>query len=356
MPIRRGFASSVALVPDISISPVTNFNQSLATFNAVVNPNGYTTSVTFQYSTGTTWIDSGTVSNITGDSQSVHFNQSSLLTGTEYRVRAVATNQIGSATTSNAFFNTWSFQVYERTTSGGTTFTIPTVTPTGGSPVAVTIFDIIMFGGGGGGYAGGGGGGASVSLESRSVTGSRSITTSVGAGGSNFNLFVDPDTNAVAGGNTTVSGDITTITATGGNAATLDPGSSGNGNGGGGSAIFDYTPGDKFNTNNFAYGGGGGAGGVGGNGTANSSGTTGGTGGTGVSITRGGVTIAGGAGGGASTSAMFGSGDDGGPHTLGVRGTNNTYGSGGNGYPIDGTVSAQAGYIRFRYYAASALA
>jgi hypothetical protein len=36
----------------------------------------------------------------------------------------------------------------------------------------------------------------------------------------------------------------------------------------------------------------------------------------------------------------------------GSRGSNNSYGSGANG---DGT-AAQAGYIRFRYYAASALA
>jgi hypothetical protein len=187
MPIRRGFAaSSVALIPDISISPVSNFNQSLATFNAVVKPNGYTTSVQFQYSTDeTTWTNSGTVSSITGNSQSVYFNQSSLSVGTIYFVRAVATNQIGSATSLTTAFATWSLRTYTKTTAGDALVEIPSVTPTGGSAIAPSIYEMLVYGGGGSAaYGGGGGGGYRLSASTQSNTGgTQSVTIRVGAGG-----------------------------------------------------------------------------------------------------------------------------------------------------------------------------
>lgn len=60
MPIHRGsVASSVGPPPIITIGSVTNYNQSIATLNATVNPNGYTGSVLFQYkkSVDSTWLN-----------------------------------------------------------------------------------------------------------------------------------------------------------------------------------------------------------------------------------------------------------------------------------------------------------
>jgi hypothetical protein len=352
MAIRHGIvASSVALPPSVTIDAVTNFNQNIATFNATVNPNGYTTSVKFQYkkTADSTWTDGETITGLTGGSQSVYSNQTGLNgygdNGGIYDVRALATNSVDTTTSGTASFTTWALQVYERSTSGGTTFTIPTVTPTGGSVVAVSILDIIMFGAGGGasgtGGSGGGGGGYQ-SVSSRSLTGSRSITTSVGLAGSG---------DGSNGGNTTITGDITSLTANGGNGSsnsTFTAGSSGNGNAGGVYATYD-PDGSGKGLANTAFGGGGGAGAVGNNGVANASGTFGGNGGAGVSITLGGVTRAGGAGGGGGTSVPQPVGTT----SDGSRGANNSYGSGANGHSSS---TAQDGYIRFRYYAASALA
>jgi len=356
MRVKGIIASSVrpASAPTVTISSTTNFNHSIATFNGTVSANGaVTTTIKFQISTdNSNWSDATggtTISNTSSQSVSVYYNATGLSVGTLYYVRLVATNSAGTSNSSSTSFTTWALQVYERSTSGGTTFTIPTVTPTGGSAVAVSILDIIMFGaGGGGGVGGGAGGGGYQSVSSRSMTGSRSITTSVGAGG------VGGTSGITNGGNTTLTGDLTTLTASGG-AASNDgaglAGSSGNGNAGGSTASYDPDGGGK-GLPNFAYGGGGGAGGVGGNGVANASGTFGGNGGTGVSVTLGGVTRAGGAGGGGSTFV---------PQPVGTTadgsvGSNNTYGSGGTANYGAGGSAGQAGYIRFRYYAASALA
>lgn len=348
-------ASSVqsATAPTVTISSTTNFNQSIATFNGTVSANGaVTTTIKFQISTdNSNWSDATggtTISNTSSQSVSVYYNATGLSAGTLYYVRLVATNSAGTSNSSSTSFTTWALQVYERSTSGGTTFTIPTVTPTGGSAVAVSIYDIIMFGGGGGGgiFVGGGGGGYQ-NVSSRSLSGSRSVTTSVGSAGAAVDI--NAGTNPTVGGNTTITGDLTSLTANGGGAdtgANNIAGASGNGNAGGSNATYDYTPGDSKGYTNTAYGGGGGAGAVGGNGVANSSGTYGGNGGAGVSITSGGVTRAGGAGGGGAASNL-----DGGPSANGSQGANNTYGSGGNT-----GIAGQAGYIRFRYYASSALA
>ncbi len=348
-------ASSVqsATAPTVTISSTTNFNQSIATFNGTVSANGaVTTTIKFQISTdNSNWSDATggtTISNTSSQSVSVYYNATGLSAGTLYYVRLVATNSAGTSNSSSTSFTTWALQVYERSTSGGTTFTIPTVTPTGGSAVAVSIYDIIMFGGGGGGgYYVGGGGGGHHDVSSRSLSGSRSVTTSVGGGGSGGDAgnSIPP----TVGGNTTITGDLTSLTANGGGADTASSNvapSSGNGYPGGSNASYDYAPGDKFGFTNTGYGGGGGAAGNGGNGTANASGTSGGNGGVGISITSGGVTRAGGAGGGGLALTF-----DGGPNTAGSQGSNNTYGSGGNA-----ASAGQAGYIRFRYYAASALA
>lgn len=348
MAIRHGIvASSVALPPTVTLNAASNFNQELATLNATVDANGYSTTVKFQYSTASnfssyTEVNAATTP-ITGQAVSSYANITGLSTNTTYYFRCVATNDAGTTTSSSLSFITWALQVYERSTSGGTTFTIPTVTPTGGSAAAVSIYDIIMFGGGaGGGYGAGAGGGGSQNVSSRSMTGSRSITTSVGGGGTG-----DTGSGATSGGNTTLTGDLTSLTASGGNAN----GTSGNGNGAGSFVQYDPDGGGK-GIPNAAYGGGGGAGAVGGNGNATASITQGGTGGAGVSITSGGVTRAGGAGGGGAAYEYQATS---GGQVQGVGGSNNSYGSGGNS-AFNGGSAGQAGYIRFRYYAASALA
>jgi len=352
MAIRHGIvASAVALPPTVSLSAASNFNQEIATLNATVDANGYSTTVKFQYSTASnfssyTEVNAATTP-ITGQAVSSYANITGLSVNTTYYFRCVATNDIGTTTSSSLSFTTWNIQVYERTTSGGTTFTIPTVTPTGGSAVAVSIYDIIMFGaGGGGGTGGGGGGGGYQNVASRSMTGSRSITTSVGAAGT----YDSSTGSGFAGGNTTLTGDLTSLTANGGggaNASTGTAGASGNGNSGGSNVGYD--DGNVKTIDNFGYGGGGGAGGVGANGSANSTNGYGGNGGVGVSITSGGVTRAGGAGGGGAGYLGLSQG------VNGSRGSNNTYGSGGNS-SYGGGGNGQDGYIRFRYYAASALA
>lgn len=349
MAIRHGIvASAVALPPTVSLSAASNFNEKQATLNATVSANGYSTTVKFQYSTAFdfssfTEVNAATTP-ITGQNISSYANITGLSVNTTYYFRCVATNDIGTTTSSSSSFVTWALQFYERSTSGGTTFTIPTVTPTGGSTVAVSILDIIMFGGGAGaGTLGGAGGGGSQNVSSRSMTGSRSITTSVGAGGAGTTGDGNP------GGNTTLTGDLTSLTASGGGAGNSSTGgSSGNGNGGGTAVSFDADGGGK-GLPNTGHGGGGGAGAVGGNGAADANNGYGGTGGAGVSITSGGVTRAGGAGGGGAGYLGISQGVD------GSRGSNNTYGSGGNSNINEGS-AGQAGYIRFRYYAASALA
>lgn len=339
-----------ATAPTVSISSTTNFNQNIATFNGTVSANGaVTTTIKFQISTngGSTWFDATggtTISNTSSQSVSVYYNATGLSEGTSHKVRLTATNSAGTSTTTatTGDFTTWALQVYERSTSGGTTFTIPTVTPTGGSAVAVSILDIIMFGAGGGAQGSGGGGGASYESSSLSMTGSRSITTSVGAGG------IGSDTGGVggatAGGGTTLSGNLSagTQTASGGGVGsivannTTYAGTSGSGYTGGRNNYYER---DK-NNSWAGYGGGGGAEGYGNNGYAVDGYGAGGSGGDGVSITLGGVTRQGGAGGGGN-----------GTNANGSVGVYNSYGSGGTV-----TGAGQAGYIRFRYYAASALA
>ena len=339
-----------ATAPTVSISSTTNFNQNIATFNGTVSANGaVTTTIKFQISTngGSTWFDATggtTISNTSSQSVSVYYNATGLSEGTSHKVRLTATNSVGTSTTTatTGDFITWSLQPYERSTAGGTTFTIPTVTPTGGSAVAVSIYDIIMFGGGGGGQSSGGGGGASYQSSSLALTGSRSVTTSVGAAG------IGTDTGgfggATAGGSTTISGDLSagTQTAAGGGVGSFladnsqRAGTSGASYIGGINAYYER---DKNNAW-IGCGGGGGAGGNGNNGYAVDGYGAGGNGGIGVSITLGGVTRQGGAGGGGN-----------GTNANGSVGVYNSYGSGGTV-----TAAGQAGYIRFRYYAASVLA
>jgi hypothetical protein len=349
MPIRRGsFSGGVALVPDVTIGATNNFNQAIATFNATVNPNGYTTSVQFQYSTnGSSWTNSGTVSNITGNSQSVYFNHdgaisglSYLAVGTFYYVRAVATNQIGSTTSSNTTFTTWSLKTYANGTAGSYTVSIPGVTPTGGSPVAMTVYNIFIAGGGGGAGTGGGGAGGYRALSSRTFSNgsNQDLTVAIGGGGAARS----------AGGTTSISGTYwTTLSAGGGAGGAYNPpygGSGGNQGSGDGSTTggVGYSNLDKNSNpdpNNYSYGGGAGWGGNGGNGGDILDGPfRPGNGGPGATTTYGGYT---GGAGGRAYSVMAG---------TGAYGSNGTYwaGYGSGGQAIDG--AGVVGLVYFQYY------
>jgi hypothetical protein len=342
MPIRHGLvASSVALPPTISISSTTNYNQAIATFNAVVNPNGYTTSVKFQYSTdGSTWTDSGTVTGITGGSQSVYYNHdgatpglSYLSVGTFYYVRAVSTNSIGTTTSSNTTFTTWSLKTYANGTAGSYTVSIPGVTPTGGSPVQMTVYNIFISGGGGGaGYSGGGAGGyRALSYRTFSNGSNQDLTVVIGGGGGA----------QAAGGTTSISGTYWTSLSAGGGGAGSPAAASAGGALGTGDASYaggaGYVAVDKNGNPDYTYwAAGGGAGWAGAGGAASVYPFVGGNGGPGAVTTYGGYT--GGAGG-------RGYGTDS-PN----YGSNGTYwaGYGSGGEAING--AGVVGLVYFQYY------
>jgi len=348
-----------ASAPAITINSTTNFNQDRATFNATVNPNGATTSVKFQYSlNGSSWTDSGTVSNITGGSQSVFHNHSSpaLSVGTLYYVRAVATNSAGTTNSSSTTFTTWSVKTYRNgpsgsndTLTGSQTFTIPTITPTGGTQVIPTVLNLLVAGGGGGGKTGwydGGGGGGYRSTSSRAFsdtsTTTLSITIGAGAGASG------------TGGTSTISAsNFTSLSATGGNPSTDDGALTGTGGSTPANDNSAYSGGSgpsQFSKDVYSISGGGGAG-AGGNGTNGTAGSdpwnaTGGNGGAGYYYSTGNFNV--GPGG-------YGSADASGSETNGSLGANSAainsvgpYGKGGNGPAGSGTI----GVVFFQYYAA----
>lgn len=324
-----------AIAPSVTINAVTNFNQDRATFNATVNPNGATTSVQFQYSTnGSSWTNGSTISGLTGGSQSVYSNQTSLSVGTLYYVRAVGTNSAGSTTSGNASFTTWSLQTFDKT-SGTHTFYIPTITPTGGSAITPYIYYVMMFGGGGGGSDGGGGGGSYYQVSSLTVGGNGGVYVEVGGGGLNTGAGGTSYLHGWNGGSLS-TGNLTVAGGGGGSfSAGGRTGYSGNGNPGG---INSYTSGKNFV--HYGSGGGGGANGWGNDGFSNEYAGYGGNGGAAITLSQGGVSRTGGAGGGGTGSHGWGSTPS------------SSYGTGGSGYNVYGG----AGMVYFRYYAASALA
>jgi hypothetical protein len=330
--------------PSITINSTTNFNQDRATFNATVNPNGATTSVKFQYkkNADSVWTDGATISGLTGGSQSVYSNQTGLTgygtTGGIYNVRAIATSSVDTITSGSTSFTTWSIKTYTKSTSGTDSLTVPTITPTGGSAIAPSVYSLLVIGAGGGASIAGGGGGTysnpgTVTCSSGTST---TINISVGAGGTagTWTGAEESSTNGGAGGASQVSGAITTYTANGGGGGSKSVfvdtgygGSSGSGNPGGAAAIFV-----SKSTVAYAGGGGGGQGGAGGNATANSDTTGyGGQGGAGVVVS--GYTLGGGG---------YGAG------------TNGTYGQGANyggyGYGGNYVTAGAAGLVTFTYY------
>jgi hypothetical protein len=337
MPLRRGLvASSVALAPTVSVSSVTNFNQNRATLNGTVSANFYTTTtVKFQISTdNSNWSDATggtTISNTSSQNVSVFYNATGLANGTLYYVRLVATTSVGTTNSSSTSFTTWALRTFDKTTSGTWNFTIPTITPTGGSVIAPSITSVQLVGGGGGGYNQGGGGGGGAGYSSASLTfasgSSTAISAVVGAGGGA----------ASAGGSSSISN--LGVSAAGGGGASTDVyngrgGSSGSGNLGG----VGYGANDKGGAL-IAWAGGGGGGNTGAGGNGDGTFEAGGAGGGASSATYGGGTFGGG-----------GGGD--GRNSNGASGGGN-YGVGGNG---EGSGSGSPGRVYFQYFADSVLA
>jgi hypothetical protein len=353
MPIRRGVvAASITELPTVSIGSVTNFNQERATFNATVSANYQSTTVKFQYNTTNNFSSftevTATGSPVTGQSVAVYFNATGLSVGTTYYVRAVISNGIGTVTTSSTSFTTWSLKTYAKTTAG--TFTndvhLQTITPTGGSAITPSIFNIFFFGGGGGG-AGGGGGGGGYYINTGTVSATSAVssylTITVGGGGAAGDFSTS--TNAGAGGTTTISGSsFSTLTATGGGGGLGNNGniSSGGASGSGTSASYAGGTGSITSTGSgksivyyTAAGGGGG------NFTAGENGHTAGNG-YGGSGGFGGQAFGyyGGSGGGGSGSTANGTGN-----RILFDATPGVYGCGG-GPNAAGT----AGMCYFQYY------
>lgn len=348
MPIRHGLvASSVALLPTVSLLAANNFNESRATLNATVSGNFYPTTVKFQYNTTNnfssfTEVNAATTP-ATGQSISSYANITGLSANTTYYFRCVVTNAIGTATSSSLSFVTWNLKTYANGTPGSYSLTLPTVTPTGSSAVMPSIYNVFMFGGGGGGGANGGGGGGAgyrlVSSRAFSSTSNTVLSMSIGSGGG-------PNS---AGGSTTISAaNFTSITAGGGGGGASPPASGYSGavyglnNGGGlGSGDTSHAAGTGaafYNTKSgelSQWGGGGGAG-------------IGGAGGGGFDTSY--ATASGGGNGGAGGSAYGYNGGTGGggagSFTSGSQGSPQGYGSGGGG----GASTGSGGLIYFQYY------
>jgi len=183
----------------------------------------------------------------------------------------LSTDASGAATTNGVTYNVYAFK------TTGTSYTVNY------SCAGDTIIYVLAVGGGGGGgaYGCGGGGAGGVVMTPAYISGSGTITISVGSGGSGASGSPGAGT---VGGSTTVTMNSTTIIAGGGGASgtnTLQNGSvnGGSGAGGLGGANYNYAAGNAVNTNNnyankggapwpttggdSAGGGGGGAGTVG---------------------------------------------------------------------------------------------
>jgi hypothetical protein len=331
---------TTSALPTVVLNATTNFNENRATVNATISANFASSAVTFEVSTngGSTWSSpvTATGSPVTGQSISVYANLTGLTVGAAHIVRVKATNSSGTTTTQNSTgnFTTWSLQTFDLgfPNSGTRTGTIPTITPTGGSELTPSIYNIMMFGGGGSSYGSGGGGGAFYQVGSRTVSGTRGVQVVVGAGGAYISNGAASSINgngggSIGGGNMSVAGGLfgsaDQCVGTGG--------TSGNGNAGGAAACGIDKGG---NIVNFGRGGGGGAGGVGGNSDA----FTGGNGGAGVTLSQGGVSRSGGGGG-----AGDGSSGAGTPGSF-----SDTYGGGGS---HNGDFNGNAGMVYFQYYA-----
>lgn len=375
MPFHRGMSSSVALPPAVATAAVQQFNQDRASFVCLVSANGYSSIVSFQYNTTNNWSSYTSVvaSSVTGQGQIVNLNVTGLSVGTTYYVRAVVQSTIGTTIGGVVSFTTWSLKTYINSAAGAFSVSVPSITPIGGTALAPTIYEMLIYGGGGGAnYSGGGGGGYRLAASKlSSSSGTQTVTGTVGSGGTGGNGGGGAG-GATAGGSTTLTIGNTTYTATGGQPANwlTNGGASGSGDntskaGGNGNYGYTYISGynqwtdpscgccatDKFGNctafctcnnpnspiyttdyNRYAGGGGGGTDSAGGNATYPDGGGNGGTGG-------GAYGLRGGNGGRGGGTASFGT--DG-----GTVGSGPVVGKGGSGW-FDAGV---AGGVTFKYY------
>lgn len=258
MPIHRGvMGASITELPIAIIGAVTNFNQDRATFNAIVSANYQSTTVKFQYNTTNNFASYTEVtavgSPLLGQAVAAYFNVTGLSINTTYYVRAVVSNSIGTTTTSSVSFTTWSLKTYLNTTAGSYTVSVPSITPTGDSAIAPTIYEMLIYGGGGGAnWSGGGGGGYRLaSTKLSSTAGTQNIAGTVGGGGIAGNGGVG-NGGATAGGSTTLVIGDTTYTAGGGGAGT-HPGTNSAPSGTGGAVGTGDNPAYGGGSNTYGY-------------------------------------------------------------------------------------------------------
>lgn len=244
--------------PTVTTNAVTQFNQDRATFNASVNPNKYDTTVYFDYGTSPTLSSYSTIMydapTLTGNSGYTPLQHITGLTpGTTYYYRCRAVNLIGTTLGSILSFTTWSLKTYTNTTPGSFSVSIPSVQPWGQPAIAPTIYEMLMYGGGGGAnYAGGGGGGYRLfSSHTSSVTGTQTISGSIGGGGAGGNGGTGTG-GATAGGSTTLTIGSSSWTAGGGGAGN-HPGNCGAPSGTGGAVGSGSNPANVGGNNTYGY-------------------------------------------------------------------------------------------------------
>jgi hypothetical protein len=213
---------AVALLPDVSTGAVQEFNQDRSSFVSTVSANLYLTTVSFQYNTTNNFASYTTVSAGTtiGQSQTMYVNVTGLSAGTTYYVRAVGLSAIGTVIGSVVSFTTWSLKTYLKSTAGVYSVSVPSITPLGGTAIAPTIFEMLIYGAGGGAnYSGGGSGGYRLDAsELSTVTGTQNVTGTVGTGGSGGNGGAGAGAGTAGGATTLTIGSIT-YTANGGGVA-----------------------------------------------------------------------------------------------------------------------------------------
>jgi hypothetical protein len=296
-----------------------------------------------------------TISNSTGGTVSTLFNTISGLTingglsSTTINTNIITANTITSnntivgrsaSATGGAITYSNGYTIHTFTTTGSTTFTVPT----GG----LNIDYLVVAGGGGGacevyGGCGGGGGGAGGMLTGSTSLVASVITITVGAGGGGGTGTSSNASNSGTSGNNSSLAYVAIAIGGGGGGAQPNQPKGGNGGSGGGAALDTSaggtgTAGQGNNGGSTSGGhdggaGGGGAGQVG----ANNSAESGANGGNGLSssINFTATTYAGGGGGGGYKTAGGGGGTGGGGNggnaSVGSNGTANTGGGGGGG-------------------------
>lgn len=352
--------------PSSTISAADRINENRATLNGSISSDGGSavTSVTFYYRRK----DIGsyeTIAGVDGGSGTWYANiHRPDWTSNAIQFYMVATNAAGAGGASAVQeLSFWTLQPEQFNSVGDHAYSVPTITPRGGSQITPSIYYIALVGGGGGcGAYSGGGGGQLKSYDSATCTNSNgSITVRVGGGGAGWSISMQ---SPEGGASSQIFGTNSTLVAPGGtpgNGATVSfPASSTiytREYDGGASAdnTTVYIGGNlqyaAYNTGGskpqsigyYGGGGGGGAGGHGGNGSVVASNPftgTGGAGGAAASAHGLNSVGAGGAGwgsqgSGTATGGAGAGGDAGDPNVL------ISYGEGGTG-----------GAVRFHVYKA----